>query len=132
MSGHAQAKLPCNQVKSSNDEDAGENSSGTGSFKPGQNDVEDKFLQYEIDGGEAQAEEIRADILQEKRNQLLQDKFYVSTGPTVTEQIRAIEDAGWSMTPIEDRSDECHLWNDTKKNIPEEYHYLEYLKRCGE
>lgn len=103
-----------------------------GSVVETQNDVEDKWLEYKTDGGEQQAKEIKAALLAEKRKELLQPKLYKPTGISITEQIYAIENAGWSMTPRDDRSDECHLWNDTKKTIPIELQYLEFLKRCGE
>ena len=90
-----------------------------------QNDIEDKWIQYLDDGGAAQAKQIRADILQEKRNQLLQDKLYKPTGQTITDQIRDIEKEGWTKYSMMDSPAECNKYNS-------DLTYLEYLQKCGE
>ncbi len=87
-----------------------------------QNDIEDKLLQYIDDGGKAQEDQIRADILAEKRKQLWSYN-QVWKLSTETEQIYAIEKAGWSMYPEHLLPDVCKVG---------ELYRLEYLQKCGE
>jgi len=87
-----------------------------------QNDVEDKWIQYIEDDGVAQKDQIIADILAEKRKQLWAHN-QVWKLSTETEQIYAIEKAGWSMYPEHLLPDIC--------NVGELYR-LEYLQKCGE
>jgi len=101
-----------------------------------QNDVEDKWLEYKTDGGEAQAKEIKAALLAEKRNELLQEKLYVPTGKSITQQIRELED-GWSMHPESDSrhcemTEKIYYEDDKYYTKAIERTYLEYLQKCGE
>ncbi len=85
------------------------------------NDIEDKLLQYIDDGGKAQEDQIRADILADKRKQLWAHNQIWKLS-TETEQIYAIEAAGWNMYPADLLSDKCKLG---------EMYRLEYLQKCG-
>jgi len=100
------------------------------------NDIEDKWLQYIDDGGAAQEDQIRADILADKRKQLWAHN-QVWKLSTVTEQIYEIENAGWSMYP---ESDSRHCKMTEKVYYEDDKYYtkaiertlLEYLQKCGE
>ena len=87
-----------------------------------QNDIEDKWIQFKDDGGKAQEDQIRADILAEKRKQLWSHN-QVRTLSTALQEIYTIEAAGWSMYQPHLLPDECNLG---------EMYRLEYLQKCGE
>ncbi len=50
------------------------------------------------------------------------ENLWTPTGPTVYEQIKEIENAGWSLFPDADRPLQCDLGT---------MEYLDYLKMCG-
>ena len=90
-----------------------------------QNDIEDRWLQFKEDGGEAQRKEIQADIIAALRNKMIGEKLWKPSGVTDTDQIRSIENAGWSMYPTDQLPKDCYNWQ-SKMSL------LQYLQRCGE
>lgn len=101
-------------------------------FETTQSDNEDLWKNYLENGDEQQTKQIKASIRAELSDRLRDNSnLFVPTGPSITEQIRAIEDQGWSLYPKADRPLEC--LDGTIKSIGVQgIEYLEYLKVCGQ
>lgn len=93
------------------------------SFVTTQNDIEDRWTQYKLDGGAVETDRIKAEALAKHQAELYKKERVTNPNYSITEEIYKIERNGWSLFPESERPSEC---------FDNEMNKLEYYQRCGQ